>query len=39
MPPLQFKDYVLAQRIKRLKLKTLAEQSLLRAKKLFDEVD
>ena len=37
MPSLQFKDYVLAQRIKRLKLKTLAEQSLLRAKKLFDE--
>lgn len=37
MSPMQFKDYVLAQRIKRLKLKTLVEQSLSRATKLFDE--
>ena len=37
MSSLQFKDYVLAHRIKRLKLKTMVEQSILRANKLFDE--
>ena len=37
MSPLQFKDYVLSQRIKRLNLHALAEQSLLRANKLLDE--
>ena len=36
MLPLRFKHGVLSQRIKRLKLKALAEQSLIRAKKLID---
>ena len=36
-PPLQYKEYVPSQRIKSLKLKTLAEQSLPKANKLLDE--
>ena len=37
MPPLQFKEYVLSQRVKRLTLKTLAEKSLIKANKFLDE--
>ena len=37
MLPLQFKEYVLSQRVKRLKLKTLAQQSLITANKVLDE--
>ena len=37
IPPLQLKEYVLSQRVKRLTFKTFAEQSLIKANKLLDE--